>query len=123
MSEEAQMTEYSLNKQIAEQLEILDVSDPAILDKLNKAFLNLVYSSRDRVFVLMAPDIRYLTIFIHRDMTPRKSFAEYMAQFIVEEHENLGGLKSIDWDDDLVELWIGNEVYRVFPYDFAVEEY
>lgn len=117
------ITSYKLMRNYSAQLKTMDLSKDSVKDSLYSAIKHVVYNCNDKYFVMMAPDIRYLTIFAKvDDFSGRKDIVKSILQFIIDEHERLGGLKAYDFDDDSVELWIGEEFYKIFPYGFAVEE-
>lgn len=121
---EQKTTQYEMSSKMVDALPPLEINEKeikAIKQKIKQIILN---NDIGKYYALMSPNFNYLTIFANLSGKGSNDLAQSIADFIIEENENLGLLKdyALRENDKSIEFWFGKEVYMLFSYDQAVEE-
>lgn len=123
-TKEEQITSYKLSSAIYEQAEELNFdgqnNENAI--RMRKMIKQMVFNSKQTYYAMMAPNVSYCTFFTVDEESGVNDIATGIERFILEERENLGGIKDFYLEDKNFCIWLGNTLYMIFDYDKGVEK-
>lgn len=123
MQENININAYEMAKQMAGQAPIVEI-EGEVESSLRGSIKRVVMGTAGgETYVLMSPQFKYLTIFRRENETGTAVFTEGILNFIKEEVATLGGFKGSQWipEQEALEIWVGDNLYMLFNYDYAVE--
>ena len=114
-------TQYELAKLMAKKDSPLDMDKHR--EDFEKAIKQVLMNKiNGEYYALMAPQMRYFTMFVKQDETKVIDMAKEIAKFIEEEAEAIGKIKGFSFDNKkkALEVWLDDEIYYLFNYDLGI---
>lgn len=121
------LTAYDITKNVINNIESLNINDEEVeKDLYKKLYRVIVQANESKYFVMSAPYLKYITLFVNTTNKSKRDFTQEIVNFIKEEINNntLGELKDYGYrkDSNALEIWLGNECYMIFNYEKGVVE-
>lgn len=119
-----QMTLYDLNKNIIEQLPVMDES---AREELNQAVNKFHEDKHAKYYMLLCHERHYYTVFVARTGLVSIYHNSSFGKDLLECVDCVGQIKTYEVNDNEIEIWFtddqGTDCMHLFPYDAGVVEF